>query len=595
MSGRYHFSYSSEGPYGSIVRLLERRAADSGLIVDLGCGYGAVAEPIQDLGYEYVGADLDSDALDALSDRGFETHPCDLRLTADLDDWLVKVIAERPVAAILMLDTLEHLADPDNTLAALWRASVKLQSPLLGLSIPNVGHFDVGAKLAMGRWDVRPTGLLDSTHLQFFTDERLSETLARSGWAELDRLDFHLHHSDQHFPVEHPALADGTPLRNLLWRLRNRVGNGTTVNQFVRLYTPLGHQRTGFNRPVADLEPTHFLSVLVRTQGRRMESLEEALTCLAAQDDDLEVRLLVHTSSQEIMTGVRNLVETFAPVFASRVRVHQVSDGGRARPLNVGLQEARGRYIAFLDDDDLVTKNWMVEFREGASLSPGRLIRSVAVDRHVRRLDDSPLGAPYISLSGIEVAHKPTFDFLEHLSRNRTPICSFAVPEEAVRGIGIRFDEELIVLEDWKFLMELAMVCGVHDTRRVTSIYHRWAGEESSLGSVGRAVWDTTRAAILQGFDSGPLLVPPLTATRLAELWELSLKCQMQLESAEPSEPPEAEPEVELRRQVVDATSLANQMRQQYEEILHSRTWRATYPIRRAGTSLRTMLRRPKR
>lgn len=521
METRYDFTFTENSPYAHIVRLLKRHGQPAGLVLDLGCGVGAVAEPLADLGFTYVGCDIDSAGLDRLRQRGFEVHHLDLAELEPLPERIVKLADGRPVSAILMLDALEHLPDTGGFLERLRVCTLELGRPLLGLSIPNIGHFDVGAKLATGRWDVMPTGLLDETHLQFFTEGRLMEVMERWGWFQLAADDLELHHSDQHFPIDHPALADGAPLRDLLWRLRRRIGADLTVNQFVRLFA-LAAVR-GEPPGEEDGPPAPFLSVLVRTQGRRMATLLEALTCLAAQtDDDLEVLVLVHTPAAEVAAEVRQLVGVFAPEFAGRVHVHQVSDGGRARPLNLGIDVARGRYLAFLDDDDLVTADWAERFRMATERAPGRIIRSVTADRAVRRAEEGEM-APYTPLGGLRMAHTPTFNVMEHFWQNRTPICSFAAPMDAVRVLGLRFDDQAAVLEDWSFLMELSVVCGVYDTEKVTSVYHRWEGPDSSLKYVDAGVWETTRMHILQQFDEGPLLLPSGTASRLAELWKQTL------------------------------------------------------------------------
>jgi hypothetical protein len=49
------------------------------------------------------------------------------------------------------------------------------------VSIPNVAHGAVRLSLLQGRWRYTPTGLLDSTHIKFFTQESLLELFERAG------------------------------------------------------------------------------------------------------------------------------------------------------------------------------------------------------------------------------------------------------------------------------------------------------------------------------------------------------------------------------------------------------------------------------
>ena len=153
---------------------------------------------------------------------------------------------------------------------------------------------------------------------------------------------------------------------------------------------------------------------------------------------------------------MHELLGEFHYHLGSRVHVHQVLDGGRARPLNVGLQRAAGRYVAFLDDDDLVTADWVEVFRRGALAKPGRVVRSVCVQQDVSsRSDDDP---GYEVRSGFRSPYAPEFDFIHHLVMNQTPIHAFAVPRQTLDVLGIRFDESLPVLEDWDFLLQVVPV-----------------------------------------------------------------------------------------------------------------------------------------
>jgi glycosyltransferase involved in cell wall biosynthesis len=271
--------------------------------------------------------------------------------------------------------------------------------------------------------------------------------------------------------------------------------------------------------PQAAPQEELFLSVLMRTQGKRPANLMEALTCLAAQtDSNFEVLLAVHTPEPEIIEAVDRLLRTFEPQFQERVRIFCITTGGRSAPLNVGLDTAAGSYVAFLDDDDLVTADWVEAFHEGARQCAGQIIRSVAADKSVKRPMDPRISAPYLTTTGLRLSYPFEFDPLEHLCDNRTPICSFATPTDVIRKAKIHFDEELTVLEDWFFLQQASLVAPVHDTGRVTSIYQRWESYEGSEVVVSRATWIADRSRIHAFLNNSALLLPKGTAARVVEL-----------------------------------------------------------------------------
>lgn len=82
--------------------------------------------------------------------------------------------------SIVAADVLEHLKNPWRVLE-MCRPLLKPGGQLL-LSIPNVGHVGLVAELLDGRFDYRREGLLDRTHLRFFTRHTIEEMLHRTGF-----------------------------------------------------------------------------------------------------------------------------------------------------------------------------------------------------------------------------------------------------------------------------------------------------------------------------------------------------------------------------------------------------------------------------
>ena len=254
--------------------------------------------------------------------------------------------------------------------------------------------------------------------------------------------------------------------------------------------------------------------VIVRTQGRRPGSLAEALVSLGAQQTDCEFAVLVVVHGPEEtaagveagLKGVDGLPDSWS--------VHAIGESGkRARPLNAGLDEARGDYTVFLDDDDLAYPDWLAVFAEGADEAPGRVIRAVAESQ---AWATSGAGEPRTPSGAVSRPYAERFDLLAHFSHNETPICSMALPREALRRWGLRFDEDLDLLEDWDLLMRAALRIGVRSKPRATSLYRRLDSGSASSES-DEKLWIVNRRQVLRNLGAEPLRLPGGDATRLAE------------------------------------------------------------------------------
>jgi SAM-dependent methyltransferase len=85
---------------------------------------------------------------------------------------------------VLFGDVLEHLKDPLTTL----REAVTHLSPsgVVVISIPNIAHADVKLALLKGTFPYSESGLLDRTHISFFTKESLLQLVKEAGLAVVE-------------------------------------------------------------------------------------------------------------------------------------------------------------------------------------------------------------------------------------------------------------------------------------------------------------------------------------------------------------------------------------------------------------------------
>jgi SAM-dependent methyltransferase len=144
-------------------------------VLELGCGRGDTLLMLKaDRGYDWAaGIELFPDAANIA--RGC----LDAVYEGDIEAMDLPVPAAS-IDLVLCLDVLEHLRDPWDVVRRL--ASVMRPGAALVASIPNVRHYTVlWPLLRHGRWEYTNSGLLDRTHLRFFTRASAIELLEGAG------------------------------------------------------------------------------------------------------------------------------------------------------------------------------------------------------------------------------------------------------------------------------------------------------------------------------------------------------------------------------------------------------------------------------
>lgn len=262
-----------------------------------------------------------------------------------------------------------------------------------------------------------------------------------------------------------------------------------------------------------------FLTVLVRTQGRRLEAFKDALLCLSAQtSDDFEVIIVAHDAEDRPLAQIRDMVEQLAPSFRSRVRVEDVRGGNRARPLNAGVEVARGRYVAAFDDDDLLMGNWVEAFKAAESSEP-TLLRAVTAVQHLLP-ERWVMGEDgFRNTTWPDAAYNSEFHLFDHLVVNNSPFMSVAFPRVLFHGMGFRFDEELAVCEDWDMILRGSFALGVRNIPVITSIYRRWDGVSTSYTTHAEDEWRRSERRVIEKLNSRSQLLAPGQIVTLRQIF----------------------------------------------------------------------------
>ena len=155
--------------------LLERvLARGKGLaVLDLGFGAGHFARRIRPACRYLAGVELDPET--AKEGAPFFDDP----VTGDLFEGISGPWKE-PFDVIVAGDVLEHLPRPELLLGSVRR----LLAPegVLLLSLPNVANVTVRLGLLLGRFDYTSRGILDETHLRFFTRRTGRALLESTGY-----------------------------------------------------------------------------------------------------------------------------------------------------------------------------------------------------------------------------------------------------------------------------------------------------------------------------------------------------------------------------------------------------------------------------
>ncbi len=170
LNDEYLLKPSEDSSHGRISTMLSSRHPSR--ILDLGCSSGLLAERLRAMGHEVVGVDVA--ALDGVRER------TDAFYEADLNEGIPDEVGTG-FDVVLAADVLEHLVNP-GLFMKLMRNVISPEG-LAIICVPNVAHWYPRFRSTLGMFDYDQRGILDSTHLRFFTRRSIRKMVERQGYA----------------------------------------------------------------------------------------------------------------------------------------------------------------------------------------------------------------------------------------------------------------------------------------------------------------------------------------------------------------------------------------------------------------------------
>lgn len=171
MPNVYTFKDFEGSSHRILIRLIRRFAKRDGTLLDLGAAGGELGAAVRDHFKRTIGFEYEVDCLPDLHGRFDQVLITDLervkRLPAEAD-------------AIVLADVLEHLRDAP-ALLRLVRGSLP-KSGYLFVSVPNIANVTVRLGLLFGIFEYRDRGILDNTHLRFYTMRTIRREIENAGF-----------------------------------------------------------------------------------------------------------------------------------------------------------------------------------------------------------------------------------------------------------------------------------------------------------------------------------------------------------------------------------------------------------------------------
>ena len=166
----YKLKQSRHSSHSQVLRILGQGYRRR--LLDVGCADGDFSSQLVAQGWDVTGIEPSEGDAALAAERGVRV------VKGTIEEALPKL--SETFDAVLLADVLEHCVEPWEQLSRVKDNCTP--STVVVISIPNVAHLSVRSQLALGRFAYTDKGILDRTHMRFFTRKSLIELITQAGF-----------------------------------------------------------------------------------------------------------------------------------------------------------------------------------------------------------------------------------------------------------------------------------------------------------------------------------------------------------------------------------------------------------------------------
>ena len=178
-----HYPYFEEINEGILKWIPLNSASDSSVVLDVGCGQGALAEAIAKRGHTVWGIEANTEAAQKAQGRLAQLVQEDITAIPQIQ----KKLGPQKFDILVFSDVLEHLTDP----FFIFKSYLDFLKPggMALVSVPNALVWTNRVAFLFGRFEYADTGVMDRTHLRFFTF-KTAKRLVRAAGCRIHKVDY---------------------------------------------------------------------------------------------------------------------------------------------------------------------------------------------------------------------------------------------------------------------------------------------------------------------------------------------------------------------------------------------------------------------